>query len=149
MHGKIPGLNLSNKGQTLEKVNGVCSRPWILGSGRREPPQGGWPTPGWVSKFRFLSLFLEGEQSKEDNSVELSKLNSVIQEETSLLLFWQEHFRFSIGDWSHIPGTGERCVSKAPCSFNQSKIRDLDLSCIIGLKKNWAFFPPQNTMESR
>lgn len=39
MHGKIPGLNLSDKGQTLEKVSGVCSRPGILGSGRREPPK--------------------------------------------------------------------------------------------------------------
>lgn len=39
---------------------------------------------------------------------------------------------------------------QAPCSHNQSQVRDLDLSCIIGLKKkkNWAVFPPQNTMES-
>ena len=37
---------------------------------------------------------------------------------------------------------------QAPCSHNQSQVRDLDLSWIIGLKKNWAVFPPQNTMES-
>ena len=37
---------------------------------------------------------------------------------------------------------------QVPCSHNQSQVRDLDLSCIIGLKKNWAVFPPQNTMES-